>query len=151
MWSGGQCCNNGYWCVEGTFCSTVDPTQVANGDVNCCKDAACATTIGLAQENILYALQPGYGSAGTGAAASAFTGQGAAKTGSVGETQTTTSKGSGNTTSTPTAKTTSSSVSASASPTTSKSAGQVAKKVDFIGGLYLAPLVIALFGVGIVL
>lgn len=129
MWASGQCCNNGYWCFEGTSCSTTDPTKVANGDVNCCKGASCV----LAQVNIGYENQPGYGSAGTGAATSTFTGQGGTETGSV------------------TAKTTSSSASTSASPTTSKSAGQVAKKVDFIGGLYLAPLVIALFGVGVVL
>jgi hypothetical protein len=151
MWSGGQCCNNGYWCFEGTFCSTTDPTKVANGDVSCCSDAACATTAGTAQENIGYEEQPGYGSAGTGAATSTFTGQAATETGSVGETQTTASHGSGNTASTSTAKTMSSSVSTSASPTASKSAGQVAQRVDFMGGLYLAPLVIVLFGVGVVL
>jgi hypothetical protein len=150
MWSGGQCCTNGYWCVEGTFCSTTDPTQVALGSVSCCKDAACSTTV-EAQENIAYDIQPGYGSAPTGAATSTFTGQGAAETGSVVETQTTASEGSGKTASTSTAKTTSSSLSTSAGPTASKSAGQVTKRVDFVGGLYLAPLVIVLFGVGVVL
>jgi len=150
MWSGGQCCSNGYWCYEGYFCSTTDPTKVANGDVSCCADTSCATTAGLANENIAYIDQPGYGSAGTGAATSTFAGQGGTATGSVAVTQTTT-HGSGNTASTSTAKSMSSSVSTSASQTTSKSAGQVAKKVDFIGGLYLTPLVIALFGVGVVL
>jgi hypothetical protein len=149
MWAGSQCCNNGYFCLPGSFCSTTDPTEVALGAVSCCKDPSCSSTIG-AQENILYDLQYGYGTP-TGAATSTFTGQGAAETGSGGETQTTASEGSGNTASTSTAKTTLSSVLGSASPTASKSAGQVTTRVDFMGGLYLAPLVIVLFGVGVVL
>jgi hypothetical protein len=140
MFAGGDCCTNGYWCYEGNFCSTKDPNDQQDGDVSCCADSACATTIGLANINIYYSDQPGYGSGA--APTSTVAGQGeTTSSGSATVTQTTTSHGFGNT---------ASNLASSASPTTSKSAGQVARKANILGGLYLTPLVVALFGVELV-
>ncbi|PMD25544.1 hypothetical protein NA56DRAFT_699480 [Hyaloscypha hepaticicola] len=142
MFSTGVCCENGYFCYEGQFCSTT--SQAADDssglDTNCCEDAACNSVIGLAPYIIPYNQQPFYGGASgsesgsgvvmtsTGSMA-APTGTAAMNTGSTSTGPTTSPKGTPATT-TPSAS--------AANPSASKTSGaDRVMKVDTLECLFL--------------
>jgi hypothetical protein len=153
MFASGVCCQNGYFCYEGQFCSTTDKNadDTSGLDTNCCQDEACSTVIGLAPYIIAYSEQPFYsGAAGTGAMTS-----GASTPTATGSVAGTTSGGSKSTSSTASAKASptttpatqsTSSTASAASPTTSKSAGVRAPvQANTWGGIYA---MLAVLGLG---
>jgi len=136
MFSSGVCCGNGFWCYEGEFCSTTDPSATADGNVNCCSDAACKNLIGLGLDIIPYSEQPGYTS-GVSAATSAGLS-------SVSNVVPTATGGSTAATSSPASKAASAT---GASPAATKtSAGELAVKVDLMTGLLLPLLMVGWTG-----
>jgi hypothetical protein len=141
MFSSGVCCQNGYFCYEGQFCSTTNPAADDSSglDTNCCEDAACSSVIGLAPFIIPYNQQPGYsGASGSGSGSGVVmtsTGSTAAPTGSTAMNTGSTSSGS-NTSPKGTPAGTIPSASA-ASPSASKTSGaDTVMKVDMLGCLF---------------
>jgi hypothetical protein len=144
MFSTGVCCQNGYFCYEGQFCSTTDPAadDTSGLDTNCCQDEACSTVIGLAPYIIPYNQQPFYsGASGSGSgvvmtSTPSLTGTASTGTstgGSTSKSPTTSPKGTPATT-TPSAS--------AASPSTSKTSGAGRIKQNTLGSIYV------LLGVG---
>jgi hypothetical protein len=139
MFSTGTCCENGYFCYEGTFCSsTSEAADDSSGlDTNCCTDEACTDITGLAPYIIPYNQQPLYsGAAGTGPTAAAST---SASTHSVAGTTTTSSEKNNPTTSVKTATHTTSPSSSvvSSSPTASRTSGAHPQRYsNNLGGIH---------------
>lgn len=152
MFSSGVCCQNGYFCYEGQFCSTTDinADDSSGLDTNCCQDEACSTVIGLAPYIIAYSEQPFYsGAAGTGAptaAASTPTASGSVAGTTSGSSKSTSSPASAKASpKTSPATQSSSSTTSAASPTVSKSAGaRVPIPGSIWGGIYTTLAVLGL-------
>jgi hypothetical protein len=137
MFSTGICCQNGYFCYEGQFCSTTDinADDSSGLDTNCCEDEACNSVIGLAPYVIPYTDQPFYSGA-SGASATTPAGSTPNPTGSVSRT-TTGSSTSRSLTATAKGSPTTSPASTAASPTSSKTSGaHQARRTDVFGIAY---------------